>query len=85
MGINRMTRPSDRTVKREIARLREFIDANMDDPASMRIAYAVETALRWATSQTCGWPLPLESCALDAALLKLELLQCGRAHTGGSK
>jgi hypothetical protein len=68
-----MGKPSERTIKREIKRLREYIDDNPGDQVGMRIAYEVETALRWATESTTGWDKPLESCLDAANILRREL------------
>jgi hypothetical protein len=57
------------TVAREIRRLRKLIDSD-PDKVRTRVAYAVETALRWATEDTTGWPPPSKDVLLQADCLK---------------
>ncbi len=60
-----MSIPSQRTLKRRLKELRTLIDASKD-PAEQRVAYAMETAIRWATEDTKGWEAPVV-CATDLA------------------
>jgi hypothetical protein len=63
---------SERTVKRELRRLRRYIEANpspRDEDTTLRVrfAYEIECAIRWAREDGIrGWPNPLE-LALGAA------------------
>src|SRR5215469_12135103 len=55
---------SQRTIQRRIKELRQFIDASASDDSlkiERRIAYEVESALRWAVLRTVGWETPLNS------------------------
>lgn len=64
---------SQRTIDRELKRLRSFIDQYNDDPSKLveiRVAYEVEIAIRWATDKTVGWPNPLHSALTTAALIR---------------
>lgn len=67
-----MSIPSGRTIKRRLKELRELID-NSSDPAEQRIAYAMETAIRWAREDTVGWTPPAEDAKLLAKFLHQEL------------
>jgi hypothetical protein len=68
---------SDALVKRELRRLRRFIDSS-NDPIDRRIAYVVETAIRWARQDTVGWPTPLKDALANADLLRTELARTKR-------
>lgn len=50
-------RQTKATINQEIRRLRYLIDAKSTDPYVARIAYAMETALRWSIEDTVGWSL----------------------------
>ena len=67
-----MSVPSKRTIESEIKKLRAIVESN-GDPVVTRIAYAVETALRWSIEDTKGWEKPSEDVFKDAALLKHEI------------
>lgn len=67
-----MSIPSQRTIKRRLKELRALID-NDPDPAVQRIAYGMETAIRWATEDTKGWPSPAQESQLLAKMLRQEL------------
>lgn len=63
---------SKSTITKRIAELRAIIDDPARDEFDVRLAYAVETALRWTITETVGWNvvrLTLE----DAKLLREEL------------
>lgn len=67
-----MSIPSKRTIKRRLKELRQLIDSSKD-PAEQRIAYGMETAIRWATEDTEGWECPVV-CARDlATMLRQEM------------
>jgi hypothetical protein len=64
---------ADRTVKRELRRLRHYINAN---PGTLeaRIAYEVECAIRWAREDGIrGWPSPLDLATSGARILRNDL------------
>lgn len=67
-----MSIPSQRTIKRRLKELRTLIDASKD-PAEQRIAYAMEEAIRWATSDTVGWNPPAMVAVDLASMLRKEL------------
>ena len=69
-----MSIPSQRTLKRRLKELRTLIDESKD-PAQQRIAYAMETAIRWATEDTVGWEAPV-ICAKDLATMLRRELGC---------
>lgn len=56
---------SPNTIRRELRALRRFIDTT-DDALAGRIAYAMETVLRWATQRTVGWELPVAEARSQA-------------------
>lgn len=60
------------TIRRHLKELRELID-NSDDPAEQRIAYAMETAIRWATRETVGWGRMVDDAKQLAVFLRQEL------------
>lgn len=69
-----LSRPSQRTIAKNLKELRSIIDSNKD-PILCRIAYEMETAVRWATENTVGWP-SLRQQAIEATdMLRKELLQ----------
>jgi len=64
--------PSDRAIRRSLKELRELIDTSKD-PIETRIAYAMETAIIWATSKTVGWPKMVDDARLMASRLRNEI------------
>ncbi len=46
-----MSIPSERTIKRNLRKLRQLIDESKD-PIETRIAYAIECAMTWAREDT---------------------------------
>jgi len=66
-----MSIPSKRKIQNEIRKLRIIID-NSDEITS-RIAYAVETALRWSVEDTEGWQPPSADVFDEAHILKTVL------------
>jgi hypothetical protein len=70
--VSACSRPSRQQVRDEIAKLREIVDTS-DDVAAKRIAYTLETALRWVIEETCGWESPSESLPSDVKMLRDEL------------
>lgn len=64
-----MSTPTKKTIEKEIKKLRVIIDSN-PDPVVTRIAYAVETALRWSVEDTVDWKTPSEDVVMEADLLK---------------
>lgn len=71
-----MSIPSKRTIRKRLKELRELVD-NHPDPAVQRIAYGMETVIRWATEDTVGWKTPAEDAKATAALLRSEM-RCSR-------
>lgn len=67
-----MSIPSEKTIKKSLKDLRTLVDESRD-PAVQRIAYAMETAIRWATEDTKGWPKPDQEAKLLAKMLREEL------------
>jgi hypothetical protein len=65
-----MSIPSRQTIRKSIKALRTLIDGERDDPILFRIAYAVETALRWVTEDTVGWSKPEVDVVEEAAICK---------------
>lgn len=66
-------KPTRKRIQQEIRRLRKIVDTSPDE-AEKRLAYTVETALTWATTETVGWDPPARSIPQDARMLRL---QCG--------
>ena len=61
--------PSASTIQRHLRRLRKLIDES-GDLYEQRVAYAMETAIRWSTTHTVGWGCMANEAALLAELLK---------------
>lgn len=59
------------TIRRATKALRVLIDGS-DDPYERRIAYAMETALRWASLDTVNWPSMEKEAKTLARLLRDE-------------
>ena len=57
--------PSLSTIRRRLRDLRTLIDTSTD-PCEQRIAYGMETAIRWATEHTVGW-MPMDKEAKELA------------------
>lgn len=64
---------SKAVVNRELRRLRKAIDGTELSIAERRIAYAIECAILWATTETVGWSRPLETAKENAECLKQDL------------
>ena len=64
------THKSERTIKKALTELREFIDADSGDPLAQRIAYAQETAIRWALEKTVGWETPVQDAQSNAEIYR---------------
>lgn len=65
---------SRRTVQRHLQELRTLIDSTIQtDPVTARIAYAMETAVRWARQDVVNWPGLVEEAQTNARILKNEL------------
>lgn len=58
-----------RTIKKNLKELRELIDTS-PDIFEHRMAYTIETALRWAIEDTVGWPDMIQEAKDAAWLLK---------------
>ncbi len=69
--------PTKTKIKKEIKRLRAYINANNNSEniaIETRLAYFAETLLRWTLEDTAGWALPLEE-AIEESKLILETLR----------
>lgn len=60
-------------IKQNLKELRELIDASTDDLILMRIAYEIETAVRWATEDTVDWEGLVDQAKGATQILKDEL------------
>jgi hypothetical protein len=65
-------RPSQRTIRRRLKELRRLIDTS-PCPAEQRVAYGMETAIRWVTEDTTGWDSPAVEATKLAQILREEL------------
>lgn len=63
---------SKSTINRNLKDLREIIDTS-GSPIETRMAYAMETAIRWATMETVGWNGMAKELKEQAELLRREL------------
>jgi hypothetical protein len=64
---------SDATVKRELRRLRKFIESEPLESLEGSIAYTIENAIRWAREPgITGWPSPLEEAKRSAERIRKE-------------
>lgn len=63
---------SKSTLRRTGKSLRKLIDTT-DDPYVRRVAYAMETAIRWAALDTVGWPSMEKEALVLAKLLRDEV------------
>lgn len=59
-------------IKAALKKLRETVETN-SDPYVTRTAQAMETAIRWATEETVGWPKPHKEAEEMAQCLKNDL------------
>ena len=73
--------PACSTLRRRLSELRALIDTTKD-PYEARIAYAMETAIRWATEHTVGWQPPAKEARLLAEMLKTDLIMYHRIAPG---
>lgn len=64
---------ADTTIKKELRKLRQFIDNPDTDNLAKRVAYEVEQAIRWARQDVVNWPSPLESAVSGANLIREEV------------
>lgn len=64
---------AERTVKRELRRLRQTIDSPDTDSLTKRVAWEVEQAIRWAREDVKDWPTPTESAFSCANLIREEV------------
>jgi hypothetical protein len=66
--------PTKQQIKKEIKRLRTFIDDNnkaedFETLIKSRAAYLAETLLRWTLEDTEEWNLPLEEAIEEADII----------------
>lgn len=67
-----MSIPTKRRISAQLRDLRKLIDSSKD-PVETRIAYAMETAIVWATEDTEGWPGMAVEAKTMAKILRDEL------------
>ena len=67
-----MSIPNKQKVNAQLRDLRKLIDSTKD-PCEFRIAYAMETAIRWATENTDGWQGMAIEAKEQAKILREEL------------
>lgn len=67
-----MPRQTARDITNALTKLREFIDTT-DDIIAGRIAYTVETAVRWTQENTVDWPPLIDDVSKNADILFDEL------------
>lgn len=65
-------KPTPERTKHALKKLRAIVETSKC-PIEIRIAYAVEHGIRWATENTVGWPAPSKSVLDDARILKADL------------
>jgi len=70
-------KPSEKKIEKEISRLRKFIDETngfeKENIIQRRMAYCLETVLRWTLEETISWNMPLEECLEESSILISEL------------
>lgn len=66
-------KPSKQQIKDALDDLRVLIHDPATDPITMWVAYAMETAVRWATENTTDWPSLTEEAQVEADLLRKEI------------
>ena len=66
------TMKSKSTIDRRLKELRTLIDTSKDC-YEVRIAYAMECAIRWATLKTTAWEKPVDTAKSLAKFLKQDL------------
>lgn len=64
-----MATPDLRGIRREIGKLRDFIEDDSNDPLERRLAQVAEDALRWVTEDT-DWAGPIEDVAGMAKIIR---------------
>lgn len=67
-------KPSRTTVQKEIKKLRNLIDTT-DDRVVARIAYAIESALIWVTTDTKEIYTPTKDAISNAGILREEIAE----------
>jgi hypothetical protein len=60
------------TVRRHLKGLRDIVETSKD-PIEIRIAYAMEQAVRWAVEDTSGWPSLADEARANTQILRNEL------------
>ena len=69
----RLSVPSRSVIIRRLKELRTLIDTT-GDPYAARIAYAMETSIRWATERTYKWSTPAKNAVKFAEMLRTDLI-----------
>lgn len=65
-----ITSKSEATIKKELRKLRKFIDSNEGDPLAIRMACAMETVMQWTLGKTIGWKTPTQEAILQAEIYR---------------
>jgi hypothetical protein len=63
---------ADTTIQRNLREIRRAIDAS-DDVVFKRIAYSIETAVRWAREDVRDWPGLVAEAQAQTECLNIEL------------
>lgn len=79
--IEAPSKPTAEKIAEVLARLRSICDDAARNPYEQRMAQAQETAIRWATEETSGWPDPDEDALLMAQILKADIALAHYAAT----
>jgi hypothetical protein len=78
-NLEKDERKSKRAIKKSVNQLRRMIEANIGQVntprsiATTRIAYSMETALRWASERVVGWGSMEEEVKAETEILLKEL------------
>lgn len=68
-----MKPPSKRTIQRRKKELRKLIETAGTDDTLKSVAYAIETAITWATEETVGWESPAVMAVDMANIIKRDI------------
>jgi hypothetical protein len=68
------SKPSEKTIVKNLKTLRKMIESEAVDDIEKRIAYSIETALRWVIEETTwGSDFPITEVYDEAKLLRKEV------------
>jgi hypothetical protein len=65
----------ERTIQKALKQLRAECIEQTHDPLLARVAYAMETAIQWARTDTRGWLSPAQEARVMAQLIANDLSQ----------